>query len=171
MREGVLLRATMLNLSKNCSFKFLKDDAKIYALCRKLKHNPTLIADEAIMKNLVLNPLRYSFYSEPVVDRKGVVKNKMILFGNEELCHSWWIKNNVNNKASSEDDTRSTLDGPIYDSFGPDVSNISFTLQDIKAVSEDMRMSLLVIIDAKEVENASHYEIFFYDAKNKQLNF
>lgn len=164
----------MLRLSENCSFKFLKDDAKIYALCRQSRHNHTLIADETITKNFVINPLRYSFYSEPVVDRKGVVKNKMLLFANEDLCHVWRAKYSFVNMQSHQQRSvgkLSNLDAPATDNFSSDVSVLCFTLEDIKAVSEDMRMSLLVVIDGKEIDNTMHYEVFFYDAKNKQLNF
>jgi hypothetical protein len=159
----------MMKLSQNCSFRFLKDDVKIYALCKKPKHSNTLIADEQVTKHLIMNPLRYTYYSEPVVNREGDVKNKLIAFCSQDLCYVWRTQFKFNQ--GKQDTLTSSFDTVVDNSFDNDVSNVELTLQDAKAVSEDLRMSLVVVLDTKDIDGLKHYEVFFYDAKNKQLNF
>jgi len=162
-----------MKLSQNCSFRFMKDDAKIYTLCKKPKHRNTLIADEQITKHLLMNPLRYSYYSEPVMNREGDVKNKLIAFCSEDLCYIWrsQFKLNKENQENQENQETSSSDIVVDHNFDNDVSNVEMTLQDAKAVSEDLRLSLIVVLDMKDVDGLKHYEVFFYDAVNKQLNF
>lgn len=158
----------MIKLSSNCSFRFLKDDVKVYALCKKPKHAPskTLIADSQVTKHLIMNPLRYSYYSEPVLNREGDVKNKLIAFCTQELCYVWRAQ-------ARFIDSQNILpvDGMPNYTFASDVSDVELTLQDAKAVSEDLRMSLIVVLDAKDIDGVTQYEVFFYDSKNKRLNF
>lgn len=155
----------MIKLSSNCSYKFIKDDTKVFTLCRVAKSNKTLIADENINKNLVINPLRNSYYTEPIIDRTGTVRNTLIAFTDEDFCYIW------KNKFTPMSSLLQMKDKSAEDMFNDDITNISFTLQDIKAVSADLRMSLLVIIDARDVNKELNYEVFYYDAKHKQTNF
>ena len=154
----------MIKLSSNCSYRFIKDDTKVFTLCRVAKTNKTLIADENINKNLVINPLRNSYYSEPIIDRSGVVRNTLIAFTDEDFCYIW------KNKFAPMS-TLLQVKEQSQDSFSDDITNLSFALQDIKAISADLRMSLLVIIDAKDIDKVINYEVFYYDAKHKQTNF
>jgi len=155
----------MIKLSSNCSYRFIKDDTQVFTLCRVAKTNKTLIADENINKNLVINPLRNSYYSEPIIDRSGTVRNTLIAFTDEDFCFIW------KNKFTPMSELLQAKAKSSEDLFSENITNICFTLGDIKAVSADLRMSLLVIIDAKEINKELNYEVFYYDAKHKQTNF
>lgn len=159
----------MMKLSKNCSFRFLRDDVKIYTLCKRPQQGNTLIADTQITKQFTMNPLRYSYYSEPVVNREGDVKNKLIAFTSENLCYVWRAQFKFDGTIGRPQTPSADI---IVDyKFDYEISNYELTLQDAKAVSEDLRMSLIVVLDAKTIDDNIHYDIFFYDGKNKKSNF
>lgn len=158
-----------MKLSQNCSFRFLRDDVKVYTLCKKPKLGNTLIADNQVTKHIVMNPLRYSYYSEPVVNREGDVKNKLIAFRSENLCYTWKTQFKFN--GTIERPQTPSADIIVDYKFDYEISNYELTLQDAKAVSEDLRMSLIVVLDAKNIDDNIHYDVFFYDGKNKKSNF
>jgi len=169
----------MLSLSQNCSYRFMKDDARVVAMCKKPVRQDHLIADSLIAQNVAINPLRYSYYTEPVIDRKGLIKNTLITFVSDELCSVWKARASLilgDNHVSGLLQRKGSLDRSHEVMFNDKVHNVALTLEDMKDVSAEMKLELLVIMDAKNHRNALHsnvgsYEVYYYNAKHKQLNF
>lgn len=157
----------------------MKDDARVLAMCKKPIKQDHLITDSLVARNVAMNPLRYSYYTEPVIDRKGFVKNALISFVSDELCSAWKARASLilgDNHVSGLLHRKQSLDKPLEVFFSDKVHNVALTLEDMKDVSAEMKLELLVIMDAKNHRttfdsNVGSYEVYYYNAKNKQLNF
>lgn len=160
----------MLKLSQNCSYRFLNGNATVYTLCRRKFQNDTLIADVNVSNQLVFNPLRLGYYSEPVVDSKGCVKNALIGFATNALCSSWKRKIVTNFDRNSKDFHGNVLD-TVPTMFDDSISILSYKLEDVKAVSDGIKLPLVIILNEKTESQSCEYEVFYYNARHKQLNF
>jgi hypothetical protein len=177
----------MLHLANNYSYRFLRDDAKVFAICKKKKLYDTLIINVNDKQNAIINPLRYQYYSEPVIGRDGVTRNTLLSFANQELCSIWkdrlirhqnkLIDQDKDKDKDKDEDNKNkhhyqdleddTADATYHDTFSNELHEISFTLHDVKSVSDELRLALIVILDMRDNE----YEIYYHNFKHKQRNF
>jgi len=171
----------MLHLANNYSYRFLRDDAKVFAICKKKKLYDTLIINVNDKQNAIINPLRYQYYSEPVIGRDGVTRNTLLSFANQELCSIWKDRlirhqnklidqdkdEDNKNKRHHKDLEDDTVDATYRDTFSNELNDIPFTLYDVKSVSDELRLALIVILDIRDNE----YEIYYHNFKHKQRNF
>lgn len=158
----------MIKLVNNYSYRFIKDDVKVTTICKR-KTNDTLIVDFDKYNHVMMNPLRYTYYTEPVVGNDGVVRNTLLAFQNKQLCSNWLesVKKIQQEQLikSSADDVQ-LLDNPPS-MFDDKILPLEFNLYDIKSVSEELRVALMVIIDFKDKD----YDVYYYNSKLKQTNY
>lgn len=158
----------MIKLANNYSYRFIRDDVKVTTICKR-KTNDTLIADFDKCKHVMMNPLRYIYYTEPVVGNDGVVRNTLLAFQNKQLCSDWLqsVKNSQQEqlKSSKIEDVQLLDVAPSL--FDDKIVTLEFNLYDIKSVSEELRVALMVIIDIKDTD----YDVYYYNSKLKQTNY
>ncbi len=151
----------MIKLANNYSYRFLKDNVKVTTICKR-KTNDTLIVDFDKYNHVIMNPLRYTYYTEPVVGNDGLIRNTMLAFRDKELCSSW-MENGKNIQLSQLDKD----DIPPPSPFNDKILFQEFTLSDVKSVSEELRLALMVVIDINE----NDYDVYYYNSKLKQTNY
>lgn len=158
----------MIKLANNYTYRYLKDDTKILTICRKKKQNDTLIVDVGFNNNLIINPLRYNYYTEPVTGSDGDTRNTLLAFNSSKICSTWMnnINNNNNHKYSYIKKT-DILDIPPASMFENQLESLELTLLDMKSVSADLRMALMVIL---EINNET-YDVYYYNFQQKLKNF
>lgn len=158
----------MIKLANNYSYRFIRDDVKVTTICKR-KTNDTLIADFDKCKHVMMNPLRYIYYTEPVVGNDGVVRNTLLAFQKKQLCSDWLqsVKNSQQEqlKSSKIEDVQLLDVAPSL--FDDKIVTLEFNLYDIKSVSEELRVALMVIIDIKDTD----YDVYYYNSKLKQTNY
>lgn len=158
----------MIKLANNYSYRFIRDDVKVTTICKR-KTNDTLIVDFDKYNHVIMNPLRYTYYTEPVKGNDGVIRNTLLAFQNQQLCSDWLesVKKNQQEQAmkDSNDDVQ-LLDFPPS-MLDETILTLEFNLYDIKSVSEELRVALMVIIDFKD----SDYDVYYYNSKLKQTNY
>lgn len=150
----------MIKLANNYSYRFLKDNVKVTTICKR-KTNDTLIVDFDKYRHVVMNPLRYTYYTEPVVGNDGLTRNTMLAFKDKELCSSW-----MENVKSIQVSQLDKDDIPPPCPFDDKILFQEFTLSEVKSVSEELRVALMVIIDINE----NDYDVYYYNSKLKQTN-
>jgi hypothetical protein len=157
----------MIRLVNNYSFRFLKEDAKVFAICRKKKKNDTLVLDVNSKQNVIINPLRYQYYTEPVVGRDGMTRNTLITFSTMELSAMWKDKissvGDVNVEIPNDLDSIAKTDCV----FDTELNEMAFPMYDMKSVSDDLRLALMVVLEMKN----DKYEVFYHYFKHKERNF
>lgn len=151
----------MIKLANNYTYRFIKDNVKVTTICRR-KTNDTLIVDFHKYKHVIMNPLRYTYYTEPVVGNDGLTRNTLLAFSNKELC-STWMDNVMDNQVSKLDSD----DTPPPSPFDDKILFQEFALSDVKSVSEELRVALMVVIDINE----NDYDVYYYNSKLKQTNY
>lgn len=158
----------MIKLANNYSYRFIKDDVKVTTICKQ-RTNDTLIADFDKYKHVMMNPLRYTYYTEPVVGNDGVIRNTLLAFQNKQLCSDWLqsVKNNQQEhvKSNKVEDVQQLDVAPSL--FDDKIFTLEFNLYDIKSVSEELRVALMVIIDIKD----NDYDVYYYNSKLKETNY
>lgn len=158
----------MIKLANNYSYRYIRDDVKVTTLCKR-KTNDTLVVDFDKYKHVMMNPLRYTYYTEPVVGNDGVIRNTLLAFQNKQLCSDWLesvTKRQQEQLLKNNEDGVQLLDSPPS-MFDDKILSLEFNLYDIKSVSEELRVALMVIIDFKE----SDYDVYYYNSKLKQTNY
>jgi hypothetical protein len=159
-------------LSNNYTYRFIRDDAKVLAICRKKQRNDTLILNTDDNDRVLINPLRYKYYTEPVVGADGFTRNTLLTFATPELC-SQWMESLTNSPShtilSNTNDTiiNSELDLPPPSTFSEDIHSIEFSVSDMQSVSADLRVALMVVL---QFTNET-YDVYYYNFKLKQRNF
>lgn len=158
----------MIKLANNYRYRFIKDDVKVTTICKR-KTNDTLIVDFDKYNHVIMNPLRYTYYTEPVKGNDGVVRNTLLAFQNTQLCSDWLEsvkKSQQEQLLNNSKDNNQLLDIPPS-MFDDKIMTLDFNLYDIKSVSEELRVALMVIIDFTE----SDYDVYYYNSKLKQTNY
>lgn len=158
----------MIRLANNYSYRFIKDNVKVTTICRR-KTNDTLIVDFDRCNHVTMNPLRYTYYTEPVTGNDGVIRNTLLAFQNEELC-SDWLESVKKMQREQKELIKNVDDVQLLDIYPPvfddKILSVEFDLADIKSVSEELRVALMVVIDFKD----NDYGVYYYNSKLKQTN-
>ena len=157
----------MIKLANNYSYRFIRDDVKVTTICKR-KTNDTLILDFNKYNHVIMNPLRYTYYTEPVAGNDGVIRNTLLAFQNTQLCSDWLesVKKSQQEELIKNDDNVQLLDVPPS-MFDDKILSLEFNLYDVKSVSEELRVALMVIIDFKD----NDYNVYYYNSKLKKTNF
>jgi hypothetical protein len=156
----------MIKLANNYSYRFMNDNVKVATICKR-KTNDTLIVDFDKYRHVMMNPLRYTYYTEPVVGNDGVTRNTLLAFRNKELCSNWMDTVKRNQVLTRETITSVMDDIPPPSAFDEKILFQEFSLSDVKSVSEELRLALMVVID---IHN-NDYEVFYYNSKHKHKNY
>jgi hypothetical protein len=156
----------MIKLANNYSYRFMKDNVKVTTICKK-KTNDTLIVDFERYSHVIMNPLRYVYYTEPVVGNDGITRNTLLAFKNTELCSSW-MENVKMSQVSKLDTINNVMDDiPPPTTFDDKIIFQEFSLYEVKSVSEELRLALMVVINI----NNTDYDVYYYNSKHKQTNY
>ena len=154
----------MIKLANNYSYRFMKDNVKVSTICKR-KTKDTLIIDFDKCRHIIMNPLRYTYYTEPVVGNDGMTRNTLLAFKDKELC-SYWMESTKNLQLLQVEVTFND-DIPPPSPYDEKILFEEFTLSDVKSVSEDLRVALMVIMDIKN----NDYDVYYYNSKLKQTNY
>lgn len=117
----------MIRLANNYSYRYLRDDAKVFAICKRNASGNAA------------NTFRNSFYSEPYISTDSqVIRNALLAFTSYDNCVPWM--NNLNFQKE-----------PV------DVTVVEFDLSYIKGVSDMLHMPLVVVLDVQSNEYEIFY--------------
>ena len=75
-------------------------------------------------------------------------------------------KNQKEQLMKNDSDNVHLLDTPPS-MFDDKIIPLEFNLYDIKSVSEELRVALMVIIDSKECD----YDVYYYNSKLREINY
>jgi hypothetical protein len=157
----------MIKLANNYSYRFIKDNVKVATICKR-KTNDTLIVDFDKYRHVVMNPLRYTYYTEPVVGNDGVTRNTLLAFKDTELCSKWMDNVKRSGEVLKPDTINTVIDDIAPPSaFDDKIIFQEFSLYDVKSVSEELRVALMVVIDSRN----NDYDVYYYNSKHKQTNY
>jgi hypothetical protein len=138
----------MIRLANNFTYRYLKDDAKVFAVC---KSNPCLEMTQAAQQIR----FRKFYYSEPFlsIDTK-TIRNALITFHSYDICKPW-----------VQDMYNPIMDNPkVNDDV--DISIEECDLSYLKVLSDMLSMPLMVIIESKD----DNYEVFYYKQRVKDID-
>lgn len=131
----------MIRLANNYSYRFLKDDTKVFAICKNNNIPNVVLGDQN-------NKFRNTFYSEPYISSDAkVIRNAVVAFTSYDLCVPW-----MNNLTFQKEQV--------------DVTVAEFDLSYIKDVTDMLHMPLIVILDDQD----DKYEIFYYIKRTKDMD-
>lgn len=159
----------MIKLAHNYSYRFIRDDVKVTTICKR-KAKDTLVVDFDKQNHIMMNPLRYTYYTEPVVGNDGITRNTLLAFQNKQICSDWL---ETVKKQQNEDQliAKNTDDDKLLDispsMLDDKILSLDLNLYDIKSVSEELRVALMVIIDFKD----NDYDVYYYNSKLKKTNY
>ena len=134
----------MIRLANNFTYRYLKDDARVFAVC---KSNPSLDMTQAAQQIR----FRKFFYSEPFlsIDKK-TIRNALIAFNSHDICQPW-IREMPFNQSKGDN---------------KDVSVEECDISYLKVLSDMLAMPLIVIMEYKDEK----YDVFFYQQRVKDVD-
>lgn len=155
----------MIRFNNNFNFCYIKDNSQVFTIC---KRHPFWREN---------NPLQQIYYTEPFVNRIPIntPENALLGFLTKRKCEEWIarINHNMSYAKTGINFNVGSSNVGIYDyndfgyqasttsinpSFQEDLRIHEFSLNDVKTISDAMRMPLLVVVSDKD----NYFELFYY---------
>lgn len=160
----------MMHLANNYTYRYIKDDTSVYAICRSITgqtHLPGAVHG-------ITPPIRNytkAFYSEPFMNSNGHVNNAVFAFIGHDVCRMWDDKlqrNGILSIGMLQD--LEDIDRPAVNDQHPNncasTNILEVSLHELKIITDAMQMPLMVVLEAQN----DKYEVFYHSIKHKQKN-